>query len=140
MAEISEGTRSFLNEVRFAVVSTIAADGTPHQTVMWYRLDGDALLLNMSSGSLKHKHMKRDPRLSVCVADGYRYVTLVGRVTLDENPDTGGAAYRALGQRYAGTFTERPQTPPSDPRVQAMLSRPRVMIRMEIDKVIANGV
>lgn len=139
MAEISEGARSFLNEVRFAVVSTIAADGTPHQTVMWYLLDGDTLFLNMPSGSLKHKHMKRDPRISVCVADGYRYVTLVGRVTLDENPDTSGGAYRALGERYAGTFAQRPQNPPSDPKVQALLSRSRVMIRMEIDKVIANG-
>jgi hypothetical protein len=65
----------------------LSTDGLPHQTVVWYALDGDAeLVLSTPSGSLKHRHLLRDPRLSVCVEDGFRYVTVSGRVRIEEEP------------------------------------------------------
>ena len=50
--ELTSSQRSFLSGVHFAVVSTIASDGMPHQTVMWYMLDGNKLLLSTPNGSL----------------------------------------------------------------------------------------
>ena len=51
--------------------------GLPHQMVMWYALDSDdELILSTPRGSLKHRHLLRDSRLSVCVEDGFRYVSV----------------------------------------------------------------
>ena len=153
-------TKSFLNGVHFAVVSTIASDGMPHQTVMWYMLDGEQLLLSTPRDNLKHKHLKRDSRLSVCVEKGYTYVTLVGTVTLDENPTTARADYKRLGKRYRSTFNPlimvgflwrnavskiegmfKPTSvaPAKVNRMQDMLSRERITLHMTIEKIQTNG-
>lgn len=94
MTGLSNEVREFLSEVYFAVVATIASNGMPHQTVMWYVLDGDDLILNTPEGSLKHKHLLRDSRISVCIEDGFHYVTLIGTVTLADDP--GRAQYGKL--------------------------------------------
>ncbi|GAB4539327.1 MAG: PPOX class F420-dependent oxidoreductase [Anaerolineae bacterium] len=134
---LTEQQREFLNEVHFAVVATIASDGMPHQTVMWYEMDGDEVLLNTPYDSLKHRHLKRDPRISVCVEKAYIYVTLKGTVTLDEDPARARADYQRLGRRYQDTLTAAPP-PPSGSATSDLLSRERVTIRMRIDKVISN--
>jgi PPOX class probable F420-dependent enzyme len=142
MVTLTEGVRAFLSEPRFAVTSTIAADGMPHQTVTWFAVDGDALVLNIPSGSAKHRHLQCDPRVSVCIEDGYRFVTISGVATFDDDPTSAKAAYDLLGRRYQGTFTQRAQIDPAtmDPKVMAMLSRPRISVRVAITNVIANGV
>ena len=158
--ELTSSQRSFLSGVHFAVVSTIASDGMPHQTVMWYMLDGSRLLLSTPNGSLKHKHIKRDHRISVCVEKGYTYVTLTGRVTLNEEPTSARADYDRLGKRYRRTFnpfmilgfllrdaTSRlkrrlsgaPEPKADTNRMQDMLSRERVTLHMEIEKVHSNS-
>ncbi len=137
--QLTDKQRAFLNEVHFAVVSTIASDGMPHQTVMWYMLDGDQLLLSTPRDSLKHKHLKRDPRLSVCVEKAYVYVTLSGTVTLDENPVTARADYQRLGQRYMRTFDLTAPPPRGGGRLPDLLARERVTLHMRIDKVQSNG-
>ena len=66
---LTEKQRAFLEAPRFAVAATISTDGLPHQTVVWYALDGnDELVVSTPRGSLKHRHLLRDPRLSLCVA------------------------------------------------------------------------
>jgi PPOX class probable F420-dependent enzyme len=138
MAELSAPMREFLDGVHFAVAATIASDGMPHQTVIWYALDADELVFNIPKGSLKHKHLQRDPRVSLCVEDGYRYVTLTGTVTMVEDPQIARSDYMRLGARYQGTFTARPSTPPSG-RNAELLSRERVALRMKIERVQTNG-
>ena len=157
--EITASQRSFLSKVHFAVVSTIASDGMPHQTVMWYMLDGDKLLLSTPNSSLKHKHLKHDDRISVCVEKGYAYVTLTGRVTLNEEPVSARKDYDILGKRYRGTFNpfmilgfmfrgamtnirrkligEAPRKDTN--RMQDMLTRERVTLHMQIEKVHSNS-
>lgn len=157
--QLTPSQRSFLSKVHFAVVSTIASDGMPHQTVMWYMLDGDQLLLSTPFDSLKHKHLKRDNRISVCVEKGYAYVTLTGKVTLNEEPASARKDYDILGKRYRGTFNpfmilgfmfrgaitsikrklngEAPQKDTN--RMQDMLTRERVTLHMKIEKVHSNS-
>ncbi len=135
---LTDEQREFLDEVHFAVVATIAPDGMPHQTVMWYELDGDQVLLNTPYDSLKHRHLKRDPRISVCVEKTYVYVTLKGTVTLDEDPVTARADYERLGQRYKGTLEAAPPPPRSGSATSDLLSRERVSIHVRIDKVVSN--
>lgn len=155
----SDAQRSFLLKVHFAVVSTIASDGMPHQTVMWYMLDGDRLLLSTPRDSLKHKHLKHDNRISICVEKGYRYVTLTGRVILNEEPVSTRNDYNRLGKRYRGTFNpfiilglmmqnviagfkrrrNGDMMGKDTNRIQDMLSRERVTLHMEIEKVHGNS-
>jgi PPOX class probable F420-dependent enzyme len=157
--KLTSSQRSFLSKVHFAVVSTIASDGMPHQTVMWYRLDGDRLLLSTPFNSLKHKHLKRDNRISVCVEKGYAYVTLTGKVTMNEEPVSARKDYDILGKRYRGTFNpfmilgfmargaiaslnrkRNGETPQKDAnRMQEMFTRDRVTLHMEIEKVHSNS-
>ena len=137
--QLTNKQRDFLNEIHFAVVSTIAPDGMPHQTVMWYMLDGDRLLLNTFHDSLKHKHLKRDPRLSICVEDAYNYLTLTGTVTLDEDPAVARTDYQRLGQRYMNTFNfTPPATRGEGESMPDLLSRERVTLHMTVDKVQGN--
>jgi PPOX class probable F420-dependent enzyme len=138
--KLTVSQREFLNGVHFAVVSTIAPDGMPHQTVMWYMLDGDRILLNTPRDSLKHKHLKRDPRISVCVEQTYRYITLTGTVTINEDPANARVDYQRLGERYHGTFNFASPAPErGSERVPGLLSRKRVTLLMQIDKVQSNG-
>ena len=69
--------------------SPIREDGLPHQTVMWYALRGDTILLNEGRARTRSRHLRRDPRLSVCIEDEARYVTLTGTCELqsdDQSP------------------------------------------------------
>jgi general stress protein 26 len=93
--------REFLDGAHFAVVATIAPDGLPLQAVMEYELDGDELLLSTPFGSLKHRHLKRDPRLPVGVEQTCAYVTLFGTMTLDEDPARARADYQLSSSRAA---------------------------------------
>ena len=53
--------RAFLNEKRFAVLATINKDGTPQQTVMWYELQGDEIMMNTAHGRLKDRNLAARP-------------------------------------------------------------------------------
>ncbi len=140
--QLTNEQREFLQAPHFAVVATIGGDGLPHQTVMWYVLDGDDLVLSTPKGSLKHKHLLRDSRLSVCVEEGFRYVTLSGIAAVDESdPQVARALYMQIGARYmAGMSTAgRPDPSQLDPKAAELLNRDRVTLRLKIDHVHSNG-
>jgi PPOX class probable F420-dependent enzyme len=98
--ELRSDVRAFLDEPRFGVLATINADGSPQQTVMWYQFRGDTLMMNTARGRKKDRNLLRDGRASVCVEDGYRYVTLDGAITLFEDQETAQADIAALARRY----------------------------------------
>ena len=106
---IAERVRAFLEEPRFAVMATINRSGTPQLTVMWYALlaDDDVVVLNATRSLLKERNLRRDPRMSLCIEDGRRYVTLEGRAELvddraqQECEVNNLIAPRYIGQRWA---------------------------------------
>lgn len=102
MQELTQVAKDFLNEKHFAALATINKDGTPQQTVVWYELQGDRIMMNTAVGRLKERNLKRDPRVSLCVVDGYKYITIRGRVELDYNPERALADITALAVRYRG--------------------------------------
>ena len=69
--QLSEDVRTFLEEARFAVLGTVNANGSPQQTVMWYELRGDIVMMNTLRGRKKDRNLLRDPRASLCVEDGF---------------------------------------------------------------------
>ena len=97
---LSGAARRFLEETRFAVVATLNPDGTPLQAVVWYALDGDAVVFNSRVGRQWPTNIVRDQRVSFIVADGYDYVELRGRVEIDEDPVRGQEVIAGLTRRY----------------------------------------
>ena len=102
-AQLSPERRAWLlGELRWPVLATIGADGRPSQSVVWFDLDpdDDVVLLNTLAGRVKHRHLQRDPRASLCFEDGFQYVTIEGRAELDQDPERGLEGIWALARRY----------------------------------------
>ncbi len=136
MAQLSPVVRAFLEEPRFCVFADINDDGTPHQTVLWYELQGDTILMNTAKGRVKDRNLTRDPRASFCVEDGYRYVTIVGACTLQsEDQQAAQADIKRLAVRYHGP--ERGE----EMAASSFAKQTRETIRLRIDsaKVDVNG-
>jgi PPOX class probable F420-dependent enzyme len=133
---ISEAVRAFLEQPHFAVMATINSSGSPQLTVMWYALlpDADTIVLNASRGLLKERNLRRDPRMSLCIEDGMRYVTLEGRAELvadraqQEREVNDLIAPRYIGQRLGSE------------RWEVIKGSDRVGIWMRVEKVHARGV
>jgi PPOX class probable F420-dependent enzyme len=130
MTTLSPEARAFLSEVRFATLATINKDGMPQQTVMWYDLDGDSILMNTAVGRLKHRNLLRDARVSVCVVDGYRWVTLTGQVEMIDDQTVAQADIHRLATLYNGLEKAERQMRESFSKQQ------RVTLRLKVDKVV----
>lgn len=124
--------RRFLGEPRFGVLATVGLTGAPRQTVMWYELDGEEILFNTALGRRKPEHLAREPRVSLLVEDGYRYVCVAGTVRAITDQPTAQADIRRLAIRYAG-----------DDASPAMLRRftlqERISYRFRIERVTQDG-
>jgi len=104
---LSEKARAFLNEKRFAVLATINSDDTPQLTTMWYLLEGDTIVMNTKAGRIKERNMRRDPRIAICVEDGYNYVTISGTVEMIDDPEIAQRDIYRLAVRYDGEEAAR---------------------------------
>ncbi|MFI0820958.1 pyridoxamine 5'-phosphate oxidase family protein [Streptomyces sp. NPDC021098] len=69
---------AFLTEQRTCRVATVAADGRPHLSALWFAWDGTALWLYSLTRSRRWAELRRDPRLAVLVDDGHDYGELRG--------------------------------------------------------------
>ena len=98
--ELSAAQRAFLEEKRFAVVGTKNPDGSPHLAVMWYLLDGDDIVVNSAQGRIKDRNLAADPRMSVLVEDGYRWIRIDGRAKIEHDQKIAQADIRRLAARY----------------------------------------
>lgn len=133
MHKLTTEERAFLNERRFAVLATINADGSPQQTAVWYELLGDRIMMNTRVGRLKERNLRRDPRISLCIEDEYRYLTLKGRVEFDDNQETAQADIKALSTRYDG-----PEVAERKSR-ETFSKHQRVTMYMTIEKAFSEG-
>ena len=120
----SDATLALLDGRNYAVLATVNADGSPQTSVMWVGRDGNDLLFSTVAGRVKHRNMRRDPRVSVTVvdsADPENYVELRGRVSM--TPDVGRALDTQLSWKYDGKD-------PGEDRPGAV----RVVVRMAVEK------
>jgi len=132
---ISEEVRAFLEQPRFAVMGTINASGTPQLTVMWYALlpGDDVVVFNATRGLVKERNLRRDPRMSLCVEDGMRYVTLEGWAELvEDRAQQEREVNELIATRYIGRRL-------GSKRCQVIQGSDRIGIRMHLDKVHARG-
>jgi PPOX class probable F420-dependent enzyme len=123
-----------LAEPRFAVLATINPDGTPQQSVIWYDLEDDYILMNTKRGRLKDRNLVRDPRCSICVEDEYRWVTIYGRATLIDDQRITQPDIRRLATRYHGPEEAERQMQ------QQFSHEERITIHLSIDRVASEDV
>jgi PPOX class probable F420-dependent enzyme len=133
-SELTPQQRAFLEEKRFAVVGTRNPDGSPHLAVMWYLVEGDDIVVNSADGRLKDRNLAADPRMSVMVADGYRFVRVDGRVAIDHDQTTAHADIRRLAARYYGD-----ERKVEEAMRNAFNKQHRITYRLPIRRVYAQG-
>jgi PPOX class probable F420-dependent enzyme len=136
--ELSSAIREYLSAPRFAVLATINPSGVAQQTVMWYALDhdqtGDTIMMNTTDTRQKAGNLRRDARVSICVPDGYRYVTVTGTATLIDDQAVAQRDIRRLAVRYDGEEAGNKQAD------EFFSKQRRVTIRVPIERVITHGV
>jgi PPOX class probable F420-dependent enzyme len=132
--KLSEQHLAFLNEIRFGVLATVNADGSPQQTVMWYMpVDGDTIVMNTKKGRVKDKNLSRDGRVSLCVEEGQKYVAMRGTIEVDDDAERGQESMRAITTRYEGAEEMERQ-------FDAVYSKQhRITLTLKIDGVDAHG-
>jgi PPOX class probable F420-dependent enzyme len=127
---LSEKARALLQERRFAVLGTINKDGSPQLTTMWYLLDGDVILMNTKAGRTKERNMRRDPRISVCIEDGYSYVTISGTVEMIDDSQVAQRDIYRLAVRYNGEEEARRQME------EQFSKETRVTLHLQLEHII----
>ncbi len=102
MIPIPDGIRVLLDAPNYVHLSTLRADGSPRNQVVWVDVESDHILVCTSDRSWKAKDMRRDPRVGLSVVDllnPYRMATLKGRV-VDERPDEGCRYMDPISVKY----------------------------------------
>jgi PPOX class probable F420-dependent enzyme len=130
---LSPEVRAFLSEKRFAVLATINGDGAPQQTTMWYELRGDTIVMNTTTTRVKSRNLAGDTRISICVEDGYRYVTIPGTARLVDEPAIAQEDIHRLAIRYNGEETAARQM------AEQFSKQERVSIYLPIERVVLYG-
>jgi PPOX class probable F420-dependent enzyme len=98
--------KRFLSGARFAVIATVNPDGSPHQAVVWYRLDDGSISINSLEGRRWPSNLRRDPRISFFVEDGYEWVSVRGTVEVIDEQQTAQADIAEMAYRYHDDRTE----------------------------------
>jgi len=95
--------RDFLAATRFVTIATVDPDGGPRQAVVWYRLDGDEIVLNSAVGRRWPANLLRDRRIGLTVVDaddGYRWIGLTGTVESTRDQTVAQADIAEMARRY----------------------------------------
>jgi PPOX class probable F420-dependent enzyme len=129
--ELSEKARKYLQELRFAVLATINRDGTPQLTTMWYILeDDDTITMNTKVGRAKERNMRLDPHISICIEDGYDFLTINGTVEMIDDPEIAQHDIFRLSRLYHGEAKARKQME------QQFSKETRVSLRLKPESII----
>jgi PPOX class probable F420-dependent enzyme len=99
---IPEEVRALLDAPNYVHLSTMRADGSPRNHVVWVGLEGEHVLVCTSETTWKAKDMRRNPRVALSVvdlADPYRMAALQGRV-VEVRPDEGCRYMDPISRKY----------------------------------------
>ncbi len=96
---------AFLEAPRYGVVATHDPDGAIWQAVVWYAVTDDGILMNARDGRRWLTNLRRDPRLSLVIADGEDYVIVRGEAAVTDDPERALAEALSLAERYRSDDT-----------------------------------
>ena len=133
MGELTTELRAFLDAQRVGVLATVAEDGRPRQSVVYYARDGEHLVLSTLAKRLKAKDAERTGWASLCVMGHelpYPSAVFSGRAEiLTRNI---GAATAAVMQKITGSAE-----PPERQTDDALAAVGRVIMKIAIQRVSA---
>ena len=81
--DLPADVRELLSAPNYAHLSTLRADGSPRNWVVWVGLEKERILICTGEATWKAKDMSRDPRVAISLVDlrnPYRMAALQGRV------------------------------------------------------------
>jgi PPOX class probable F420-dependent enzyme len=87
---LPDDVRALLDAPNYIHLSTLRADGSPRNWVVWAGVEGEHVLVCTATSTLKGKDMLRDPRVGISVTDltnPYRMAALQGRVVEVRNDE-----------------------------------------------------
>jgi PPOX class probable F420-dependent enzyme len=102
---LNENSLKILKGKNFGFFATLNRDGSPQLTPVWIDTDGENVFVNTAIGRVKEKNVRRDPRVSISVANWknpYSFITVNGVV---EKKVTGKVAedhIDKMAKKYAG--------------------------------------
>ncbi len=100
---LGESVRALLDAKNFASVATLGPGGAPHNSVVWIKRDGDAVLFSATAGRQKVRNLERDPRISISVYDlANPYSSAEIRGVAEILPDEGKRLPHELSHKYLG--------------------------------------
>jgi PPOX class probable F420-dependent enzyme len=92
----------FLRGRHVAVLTTVAEDGSPVSTPIWYLYRDGVFYFRTAESAVRTRHIRRDPRVSICVQDErppYKSVTASGAAEIRPGDDR---LARLMPRRYLG--------------------------------------
>jgi PPOX class probable F420-dependent enzyme len=101
---LPDDVRALLDAPNYVHLSTLRADGSPRNWVVWIGVEGDNLLICTGESTLKARDMSRDPQvgISVCdLANPYHMAAVQGRVT-EVRPDEDCRYMDPISVKYTG--------------------------------------
>jgi PPOX class probable F420-dependent enzyme len=133
MGALTAELREFLDANAVGVLATLASDGKPRQSLVYYAREGDLLLISTLKDRLKARDARRAGWASLCVMGHeppFPSATFSGPAEiLTENI---GPLTAAIAQRMTGA--DEPPEPMSD---EALAEVGRVILAIDIDRVSA---
>ena len=127
--EMDKKIEEFLAGNHKAIQTTLKKDGTPHVARVGVGLVDGKLWSSSTETRVRHKHVQRDPRSTLCVLhdDGYQWLGIESRVTVLDGPDAPELNLR-LYRELAGE--------PDDVEeyLEAMVKEKRVIYEFSIDR------
>ena len=124
---VTEEIKRLFDCKNFAFLATLMENGSPQVTPVWTDVDENAILINTAEGRIKHKNVKRDPRVAISVvnhADPYEMVTIRGKVVA-ETREGADEHIDKMAKKYLGM----------DKYPFKMPGEQRILLRIEPDKV-----
>jgi len=133
MGVLSEELLEFLDSHPVGVLATLAADGKPRQSLVYFAREGDRLLISTLTDRLKARDTRRSGWASLCVMGHeppFPSATLSGKAEIlaeDIGPPTAKIMQRITG-------AAEPPEPMTD---EALAQAARVVLAIHVDRVSA---
>jgi len=123
MATINDpDVQELLTQPNHGVISTLNADGSIHNTVVWVGLERATVSVNSAVGRLWPTNLERDPRVNLLVIEAgnaYHFVEIRGTAT--GSLEGADEHINALSQKYIGQ-DEYPFRAPGEQRITYVIA------------------
>lgn len=96
--------RAFISAPNFGYMATILEDGSSHINCVWVDIEGDLVLVNSPTSTVKVRNLRRDSRVALIIADRndpYRRLEVRGRA-VEINPEGALDHIDHLARKYLG--------------------------------------